>query len=41
MDEAHFRIRPLEEEVRKEVERDASLLKARLKLEKQQQDSGQ
>ena len=41
LDEAHFRIRPLEEEVRKEAGRDASLLKARLKLEKQQQDSGQ
>ena len=40
LEEAHFRIRPLEEEVRKEVERDANLLKARSKLGKYAEGAG-
>ena len=34
LEEVPFNIRPLQEEVRKELERDASLLKARAKLDK-------
>ena len=34
LEETPFNIRPLQEEVRKELERDASLLKARQKLDK-------
>ena len=34
LEEVPFNIRPLQEEVRKELERDANLLKARQKLDK-------
>ena len=34
IESGHFRIREMEEEIRKELERDAGLLKARAKLDK-------
>ena len=40
LEETPFTIRPLQEEVRKELERDASLLKARQKLDKYAEGDG-